>query len=214
MIFSAQMRSVLQGFSALPAAERFHVWARAFSCPMEAVAAQIPSGKVLEVGCGHGLFSALLAQDPQRQVKGIDPDPRKIALAGTLATRPGLSFALGSIEEEPERDFDAIAILDVLYLVPREQWPGFLRACADRLSPRGRLVVKEVGTEPKWKHRKAYLQEVVMVRALGRTHGSAIEIAPAKFTADLLTGLGFRVAVTDVSKGYTTPHVMFVATRG
>ncbi len=213
MSLSPRVSEVLASFSGLPPAERFHLWARAFSCPMDRLAELVPAGKVLEVGCGHGLFSALLASRGDRQVKGIDLDERKISHARLLEGQNGLRFAVQPLESEPERDWDAIAILDVLYLVPREKHRAMLEACVERLKPGGLLLLKEVGTEPRWKHAKAWLQEVAMVRLLGRTHGQAIEFLPADQMAGLLRELGLRVEVRDVSAGYTTPHVLFLGRK-
>jgi hypothetical protein len=42
-------------FSSLPRAERFHVRARAFSAPLEALVDRVPTGAtVADVGCGMG----------------------------------------------------------------------------------------------------------------------------------------------------------------
>ena len=58
---NAPLAPALALFSHLPPAERFHVHARAASAPLEAVASRVPSGgAVADVGCGHGLLTALL----------------------------------------------------------------------------------------------------------------------------------------------------------
>jgi 2-polyprenyl-6-hydroxyphenyl methylase/3-demethylubiquinone-9 3-methyltransferase len=211
---SPDLTAALSRFDSLPLGERLHVRARAYSCPLDAVAAEVPSGRIVDLGCGHGLLSVLLAGRADREVKGIDHDERKIALARSLRPRPNLSFAAASIDAEPQGSLDAVVIVDVLYLVRRDGWAPLLRSCVSRLKAGGRLVLKEADTRPAWKHAKTWLQEVAMARILGRTRGEAVGFAAREELAALLASCGLEVRVEDVSAGYTAPHVLFVGTRG
>jgi 2-polyprenyl-6-hydroxyphenyl methylase/3-demethylubiquinone-9 3-methyltransferase len=215
---STALTQVWPLFASLPPGERFHVYARAFSAPMEAVAARVPSGTVADVGCGHGLLSALLAvADPARTVHGVDPDPRKIAWAkrgpGQL---PNVHVEVGTVEDLAARrpgGFDAAVVCDVLYLLPAERWPGFLRTVRGLLRPGGRFLLKEAEGDRSWKHFKALAQEVVMVRVLGRTQaGGGLVLKSRAEMAGLLGDAGFRLRETvELGKGYTTPHILYDA---
>jgi 2-polyprenyl-6-hydroxyphenyl methylase/3-demethylubiquinone-9 3-methyltransferase len=205
-------------FQKLPANERFHVNARVFSAPMEAVAARMPAGRVADIGCGHGVFTALLAHGhPERRVIGVDPDERKIHWAKeALGGLSNVELRVAKVEElAPELSgaLDAVAVLDVMYLLPLERWPSFLADCRKLLKPGGTLVLKEVERNQSWKYFKAVLQEQVMVKLLGRTKSSGgLVLLPREELAALLRGAGFTVEETvDLSRGYTTPHVLFVA---
>jgi 2-polyprenyl-6-hydroxyphenyl methylase/3-demethylubiquinone-9 3-methyltransferase len=195
------------------------VHARAFSAPLEAVAAQVPSGgRVAEVGCGHGVLSGLLALgDSRRFVHGVDPDPRKIAWArrgpGTL---PNTVFEEGSVESlaaQHAGQFDAVVVCDVLYLLPVERWPDFLRDASRLLRPGGRLLVKEAEGDGSWKHRKCLAQEWVMVTLLGRTKaGGALVLQPRSAVEAMLREAGLRLRDTmELGAGYSTPHILYVA---
>ncbi|WNG19379.1 class I SAM-dependent methyltransferase [Cystobacter fuscus] len=216
---NAPLTPTLSLFSHLPPGERFHVHARAFSAPLEAVAARVPpGGRVAEVGCGHGLLSGLLALgDSRRHVHGVDPDPRKIAWArkgpGTL---PNAVFEVGSVESLAAGQaggFDAVVVCDVLYLLPLERWPDFLRDAARLLRPGGRLLVKEAEGDGSWKHRKCLAQEWVMVKVLGRTKaGGALVLQPRHAMDALLRDVGLHLLETvELGAGYTTPHILYVA---
>jgi 2-polyprenyl-3-methyl-5-hydroxy-6-metoxy-1,4-benzoquinol methylase len=216
---NAPLTPTLSLFSHLPPGERFHVHARAFSAPLEAVAARVPpGGRVAEVGCGHGLLSGLLALgDSRRHVHGVDPDPRKIAWArmgpGTL---PNAVFEEGSVESlaaGQAGQFDAVVVCDVLYLLPLERWGDFLRDASRLLRPGGRLLVKEAEGDGSWKHRKCLAQEWVMVKLLGRTKaGGALVLQPRHAMEALLRDLGLQLRETvDLGAGYTTPHILYVA---
>jgi len=105
-------------------------------------------------------------------------------------------------------------VLDVLYLVPRAQWPSFLTACRSVLREGGRLLLKEVDVRPRWKFYRCLLQEALSVRLFGITLGGAFAFAPRAELLAVLEAAGFRdVAVTDLGRGYLTPHVLYEARR-
>ncbi|WP_224243600.1 class I SAM-dependent methyltransferase [Hyalangium gracile] len=216
---SALVENAVSLFSKLPPAERFHVRARAFSAPLEAVAWRVPAGgTVADVGCGHGLLSALLAlEDPTRTVHGVDPDSRKIMWASQGPGRlPKVHFEQGTVESLAERhpaEFDAAVVCDVLYLLPRERWPEFLRTVRRLLRPAGRFLLKEAEGDGSWKHYKCLAQEWVMVKMLGRTKaGGGLVLEPRGTVESLLREAGFTVRETvELDAGYTTPHILYVA---
>jgi cyclopropane fatty-acyl-phospholipid synthase-like methyltransferase len=216
---NAPLASALALFSRLPPAERFHVQARAFSAPLEAVAARVPpGGRVADVGCGHGLMCALLALgDSRRAVHGVDPDPRKVAWArqgpGWL---PNVTLEEGSVDSlagQHPGEFDAVVVCDVLYLLPVERWTDFLQGARRLLRPGGRLLLKEAEGDGSWKHRKCLAQEWVMVSLLGRTQaGGALVLQPREAVHGVLRDTGFTVVDTvALGAGYTTPHLLYVA---
>jgi 2-polyprenyl-3-methyl-5-hydroxy-6-metoxy-1,4-benzoquinol methylase len=216
---NAPLSAALAVFSQLPPAERFHIHARAFSAPLEAVATHVPAGgTVADVGCGHGLLSALLAlSDSRRKVHGVDPDPRKIewALQGP-GRLPNVRTEVGTVESLAEQHaghFDAVVVCDVLYLLPVERWPGFLREARRLLRPGGRLLLKEAEGDRSWKHFKCLAQEVVMVKLLGRTKaGGALVLQPRDAMEAMLRQAGFSPRETvALGAGYTTPHILYVA---
>jgi len=210
----------LEAFSPLPLKERLFVRARIFSAPLVAVADRCPEGAILDVGCGHGVMIALLAVgNPGREVLGIDPDERKIAWARSGPGRlSNVSLRRGTIEDllpELENHFEAIVVADVLYLLPVERWGHFAGACRRLLKPGGLLLLKEADANRSWKYFKCIAQEQLMVRLLGRTQSSGgLGLKPRRFIEDLLKAHGFAMdEVVDLAKGYTTPHILFIASR-
>jgi 2-polyprenyl-6-hydroxyphenyl methylase/3-demethylubiquinone-9 3-methyltransferase len=208
---------VLDLYRALPASVRLHTRIRMWTCPMAPVVERTPStGRLLEVGCGHGLFAnAAALAHPDLDVLGIDPDPQKIRWAeATVGARPRVRFRCEGLEAVAERDFDAVAVLDVLYLVPRAEWPGFLRGLRERLRSGGRLLLKDVEPEPRWKFYRCLAQETVSVRLLGITHGRAFAFADRREMEALLREAGFEgLRATGLGDGYLTPHILYEAVR-
>jgi 2-polyprenyl-6-hydroxyphenyl methylase/3-demethylubiquinone-9 3-methyltransferase len=201
----------------LPLGVRLHTRIRARSCPFEAVVARVPArGRLLEVGCGHGLFAneAALHNDAL-SVLGIDPSVEKIRWAEcTTRGRTNVRFRCARVESILEEGFDSLAVVDVLYLVPRREWLAFLGSCRKRLRPGGQLLLKEVDVRPRWKFYRCVAQETVAVRWLGVTLGSTFSFAPPEVMSALLREAGFEaITVTDLGAGYATPHVLYEAVR-
>jgi 2-polyprenyl-3-methyl-5-hydroxy-6-metoxy-1,4-benzoquinol methylase len=201
----------------LPKSARWHTRVRAFTCPMERIVARLPNaGRLLEVGCGHGLFSNEAAlRHPDLQVLGIDPDPDKIRWAlASIKGRDNVAFREERIENVAEGGFDCAAILDVLYLVPRAEWPAFLGCCRKVLRPGGSLILKEVDVRPRWKFYRCVAQEQISVRLLGITLGRSFAFAGRDEMRRLLMDAGFSsIMITDLARGYLTPHVLYEASR-
>src|SRR5262249_214438 len=219
-MMDARERNALEVFSDLPWKERLFIRARLFSAPLPAVVDRAPPGWIADVGCGHGLLAALLAiDDPKRRVIAIDPDERKIAWARVgLGRRASVAGRTGTVEDlSPELDgsLDAVAVADVLYLLPMPKWRDFFAACRRLLKRGGLLLLKETEKRPSWKFYKCVAQEQLMVRVLRKTKSSGgLNLQPRAFTESLLREEGFSVReVVDLSPGYTTPHVLFVAER-
>lgn len=208
----AAIRSSLTRYVGQPLAIRLFVRARHILAPLAAILAEMPTeGRILDVGCGHGLFAnALALGSPAREVLGVDPSPTKIRVARTSgAGLPNVRYVQGTVDDLDERDFDAISILDVLYLLPVEQKLGVLRACRERLRPRGLLLVKTNDTRPSWKYAVARLQEVLMT-GLGLTMGHGLYFLSREQNAAVLELAGFRPTVRVLRSRLPYPHVMFL----
>jgi 2-polyprenyl-6-hydroxyphenyl methylase/3-demethylubiquinone-9 3-methyltransferase len=209
----------LSVFKALPIQERLFVRARLFSAPLESLEHRVVGRRVLDVGCGHGVLSALIALgDSSREVVGIDPDARKIEWARASVGRTlGCRFDAMNVEQlaavETPASFDTVVIADVLYLLPAEAWPGFFACCRRLLRPNGRLLFKDMEDDGSWRVRKALAQEAIMVHLLGRTKSSgSVAIHSRARMRSLVEGAGLEVTeIVSLSRGYTTPHVVLVA---
>jgi SAM-dependent methyltransferase len=83
-------------------------------------------GEALEVGCGTGAFSRLLAERAGR-VLALDLSPNMIALAGEMSSRfPNVAFEVADVltRELPAERFDCVATIATLHHLPvREVLP-------------------------------------------------------------------------------------------
>lgn len=112
-------------------------------------------GRVLDLGCGHGFLSLLLATDPARpglRILGLDHDSERVALAQRAAQGlPALEFRVGDERSLASTEqFDAILAIDFLHYFSREQQVLLLRSAVNRLAPGGQLIFREIDPEGGW----------------------------------------------------------------
>jgi 2-polyprenyl-3-methyl-5-hydroxy-6-metoxy-1,4-benzoquinol methylase len=211
-------RRALALYDDAPRGDRFHVRFRWWTCPFTAIEAQVPAtGRVLEVGCGHGLLALHLAlAGPGREVTGVDIDEHKIELAQRAAARLGpdeaqVAFAVVEPDGFAAGRYDAIVIADVLYLLRPEARRALLAECVEHLAPGGVLLVKETDRLPRWKGALTVAQEKLATRVLRITEGDEVSFAPPGEFVDQLRAAGLDVSLERVDRGYPHPHVLIVA---
>jgi SAM-dependent methyltransferase len=115
-------------------AERFNAWVAGLVAPAV-------SGRVLEIGCGTGNFTGLLA-GRATSVTAVDLNPEYVEAARRRwSGDPRLSFHCGdATAADWEAEFDTIVLLDVLEHI--EDDAGFLGALYRALRPGGTLILK------------------------------------------------------------------------
>jgi len=196
---------------------RAHVAVRWATCPFPAVAAQLPpSGRILEVGCGHGLLALYLALcSPGRSVTGIDVDEDKLGAARVAARSAGLdaSFDVVAGAALPAGPWHGIGIVDVLYLLSAADQRSLLRSCAGALEPGGVLAVKEMALVPRWKAGWNTLQETAAVKILGITEGEELTFLPPSDMAASMVAGGLTVRDRPIHRGYPHPHHLLVGRK-
>jgi 2-polyprenyl-3-methyl-5-hydroxy-6-metoxy-1,4-benzoquinol methylase len=201
---------------ALPPVERAYALVRFLILRVKLLAVMdllLPAeGRVLDVGCGFGLWTAYFEQmQPRRALVGVDLSPRRIEIARRVATRLGLhaQFRVQDVRSlDLDGPFDAVYVLDVLHHIPREAQRAVLERMRDLLRPGGTLLIKDVTTEPWLQLKFTEVLDRVMVgldEPLAYRHHHEWRA--------LLEELGFLVRVVRVPDILPYPHVVVAATR-
>jgi len=99
-------------------------------------------GAVVDLGCGDGSTTALLADRwPAARVTGLDSSREMLAAA---PRRPGLDFRLGDVRDwRPQEPVDVLVCNAVLHWVPDHD--RLLLRWAEQLAPGGALAVQVPG---------------------------------------------------------------------
>ncbi len=196
---------------------RLHTAIRAWTAPLDLVVEAIPAtGRILDIGCGHGLVANEVAlRNPSASVLGVDLSETKIASArASVSGRTNIEFRSALLDDIDESGFDAVALVDVLYLVPEARWRAFLEACFRRLRPGGAFVLKEIGTRPRWKFERLRLQEFLSTRILRITKGESLHFESGEALCSRLAETGFaNVDLRRLDAGYASPHILLTAQR-
>lgn len=104
----------LTGERTLPDVPAENYWYRRHLAVYEWIAARVRSAAVLDMACGEGYGSAVLARTA-RSVVGVDGNPEAHEHARLRYTRSGLSFAWGAVESFGEPGtFDAVVFLQTI----------------------------------------------------------------------------------------------------
>ena len=169
-------------------------------------------GRVLDVGCGFGLFSLYYASvRPELQIAGLDRNARRIAMARAAAGRLGL----GNVRYEvgDARDFrggalfDAAYMLDIVHHIPEEAVRPLLEQLAKVLPAGGRVLIKDVDRRPAWKRWFTHALDKVM------DPGTPVRYWAGEELQALAEAVGFRVYRHLMVDFLPYPHVLYVCER-
>ncbi|HNN97346.1 MAG TPA: methyltransferase domain-containing protein [Pseudomonadota bacterium] len=176
-----------------------------------------PSGRILDIGGGAGLFATYLAGSaPARHITALQSQASLLRRAERLAAELGLSnvsFVLGEpLSAAVEGEFDAIYAIDALHRLPPSQLIPTLRDLAGRLRPGGVLVVKEISSATYIGPSLTQLLERVL--ASDGQAGSALSAAYRHHDEwlGLLADAGLMPRLGHVPD-LLQPHILLTATR-
>jgi cyclopropane fatty-acyl-phospholipid synthase-like methyltransferase len=168
--------------------------------------------RVLEVGCGFGLFGCYFAaRDSRVHWHGLDLNPDRIDMARRAASRLGLpnaTFAVADARETLALDgcFDAVVMMDLFHHLPDQSKVQLLDAALSRLAPGGVLIIKDVTRRPRWKLAFTWLLDVLMTRGFDMWYWS-----PGQFRNAIDDR--FEMEAYPINDWLPYPHIVYVINR-
>ena len=144
---------------------------RPYISPFELLIKAVPVGsRVLDIGCGGGLFLGLLSKTGRiRSGLGIDTSKQAIAVASQMTTRllenHGVRFEDRSASTPlPDELFDVVSLLDVMHHIPSPHQRLVLEQAIARVAPGGRFIYKDMVARPFWRALANRLHDLVIAR--------------------------------------------------
>ena len=168
-----------------------------------------PSGPVLDIGCGFGLFSLYYAATaPARFVRGLDLSARRVAMARRAAQRLALdnvAYEVGDARDfKGDTEIAAAYMLDIVHHVAPAAVPPLLAQLRRCLVPGGVLLVKDVDTRPAPKRWFTWALDRLMAPRTPVRYWSAAELTAA------LERSGFGVRRHLMVDVLPYPHVLYI----
>lgn len=174
-----------------------------------ALAAFAPSGDVLELACGPGMWTEQLARTATT-VTAVDAAPEMLARArarvGDHAGRPGgcVRFVQADLFAwRPDRRYDVVFFGFWLSHVPRDRFASFWTMVAEALAPGGRVFFVDDGLRTPDELIEGEASSTIQRRLLDGTPFRAVKVP---YGADELerglADLGWRITVRQESPFY------------
>jgi 2-polyprenyl-3-methyl-5-hydroxy-6-metoxy-1,4-benzoquinol methylase len=169
-------------------------------------------GRVLDIGCGFGLFSLYYASvAPTLELRGLDFNPRRIAMARRAAARLGLTNVIYEVQDardyRADGNYDAAYMLDIVHHVEEESVRPLLEQLAKSLRSGGRLIIKDVDTRPAYKRWFTHALDRLM------DPRTPVRYWPAEELQSLLEEVGFTVHRHLMVDVLPYPHVLYICQR-
>lgn len=180
---------------------------------LEEIGQYLPrEGRVLDLGCGFGLFSLYFAmKEPGRQMTGVELNSRRVDCARGSARTLGLTNARYEVNDvldwKGTGSFDAIYLLDLIHHLPQAEVKPFMAKVRALLRPGGTLLVKDVSDRPFYKRWFTLWLDRLMVGM-----NEPIRYWPPQELSELLNTLGFDVKRHAMKDFLPYPHVLYVCT--
>ncbi len=174
-----------------------------------ALEAAIPHGDVVDLACGTGIWTELLAARAAT-VTGIDGSVAMLSLAEERVARAGVAdrcafLQANLFEWRPEPIYDAVFMGFFLSHVPEERLADLLRGVAGALKPGGVVLFIDSRPDPTSSSPDQPLptgEDAIMTRRLndGRTYRIVKIYRPAARMAAAFREAGFDIAVEDTPR--------------
>lgn len=184
---------------------------RFWDAPFIEVEKLVPAkGKIIELGCGEGLFSNFLALvSPKRNILGIEIDENRLEIADRGLEN--VSFELGDAVKCKLYPCDCVVFFHLLHhLNSLQDQERVLRRYVQVLNEKGKLILVEVEPQYSLRYLAAWFVDHFLVPWIfEKKLYSPIFFRSKKQWLSLLYSLGLYCQVIDAGKGKPFSHLIF-----
>lgn len=187
-------------------------------CPFQEIDIFVPrEGKILDLGCGHGIFSAYMAKEsPKREILGVDPSVHKITIAyKTYGKIKNITFKNSYLREIKNQGFACIVIIDVLYLLSDKDKSEIFKKAFSLLKKNGLLIINNTSLSPSWLFNIGRWEELVMVKLFKYTFSDTGNLSwlSRKQYQNLLKKQGYKIIAEKLLRGVPYRQDLIVAQK-
>lgn len=196
------------------------LWEKALSIwkfweePYEVIERMLPEkGTVIELGCGEGLLTNYLAlAAPNRKIIGIEIVPERLAIAkkGIKNT----AYRVGDVVKVPFPKADVFILFHVLHHLPgKEAQEKVLEKVKKALNKKGKLIIVDVHVVLSIKYVAAWVFDHFFVPwVFEKRFFTRAYFRNAKQWKQLLKKLGYKVKISEETRGRPFPNIIFDCT--
>jgi len=162
-ISAEQFHRVVDLYNGIPLMDKILIYARLLCLQpiMMTLDKYLPqSGVIIDLGCGYGLVSNLLALESERHLIGVELSEQRAAIATkSVGDRRNIEFLTEDATKYEMPRCHVVVLLDVLCLLPNDAKTKILARVYDSLGKNGLLIVKDTAKIPRWKYLYTYIEE-------------------------------------------------------
>jgi len=220
-ISAEQFQHVVGLYDGIPLIDRILIYARLLCLQpiMMTLDKYLPkNGVIIDLGCGYGLVSNLLALESEVHLIGVELSEQRAAVAQkSVGDRHNIKFLTEDAVKYDIPPCDAVLLLDMLCFLPDDARIKILARVYDSLGKNGLLIVKDNATSPRWKYFYAYVEEFIKLNLdiIGYHKGVLTpKYKNRKQSESLFQRLGFTLIETiDIKTITPYPGVIYVCRK-
>lgn len=183
---------------------------------LEEIGQYLPlNGRILDIGCGFGLFTLYYALlSPGRRFVSIDVNRLRIDAARSTSEVLNLSTRVSFENRTAETliaqsvSCDAAYMLDLIHHLPKERHRPLLDIIFQHLAPGGVLILKDIAALPRWKVAFTWILDILMNPRQPPCYVDTVSMQ------NLLESVGFDVKIHALLDILPYPHVLYVCRKG
>jgi 2-polyprenyl-6-hydroxyphenyl methylase/3-demethylubiquinone-9 3-methyltransferase len=174
------------------------------------IAQYVPAeGRLLELGCGFGLFTILFARlRPGVRIEAFDLNSRRIEMARKAAHRLGVANVEFHCADAATTDlngpYSGGFLMDLVHHVGRENAEAMLRRIHGAMAPGSTFIIKEVDSRPI--HKRWFTRALDFMMS----PRDPVYYWPEEEMTALLRSLGWRVGSHAMVDILPYPHRLYV----